>query len=454
MTSIVPAYDLTVDGQMAWGDDLSAPGWQRFIADLGAHVGHHATLRFAFRSDSSQYPGVHIDDMIVAEPSAIPLATTTTIPDAFAGVAYSAPLARLGGSTAAVWSITGGTNHGWITIDPTTGTLSGTPATSNVGPVSVTVQEPTVPGNTASATLTFGVYRSVYTQDFEGNCNQNGWTLLADWQCGTPTTVGPASAFSGSKCIATKIGGKYSSNQTFAGTTATSPDISLAGATHPKAVFRMWIDTEGYVFDGANLKISTDAGATWSAVTAVTPPYNLTVSSEPAWGDDLSALGWQAVSADLAAYVGQTVRLRFAFRSGTEQHLPGRVHRRFSWSSTTERARTSDSLRVSSVKEHSMRQQVGHRLAFSALGLAVLASWAGCTATTPSNTFTTSSTMGPGEAAPPTRGAAAPRPRAPAGRGATATSTSTAGGATRSTPSATPRPAPGRAPRPPRSRST
>ena len=33
------------------------------------------------------------------------------------------------------------------------------------------------------------------------------------------------------------------------------------------------------------------------------------------WGGDQSALGWQLVTADLSAYAGQTIYLRYAFRS-------------------------------------------------------------------------------------------------------------------------------------------
>jgi len=50
-------------------------------------------------------------------------------------------------------------------------------------------------------------------------------------------------------------------------------------------------------------------------VNAVLPAYPLTISGEPAWGGHLAALGWQLVQADLSAYAGQIVLLRFAFHS-------------------------------------------------------------------------------------------------------------------------------------------
>jgi bacillopeptidase F (M6 metalloprotease family) len=45
------------------------------------------------------------------------------------------------------------------------------------------------------------------------------------------------------------------------------------------------------------------------------PVYPLTIAGKPAWGGHQSALGWQLVQADLSAYAGQTIRLRFGFQS-------------------------------------------------------------------------------------------------------------------------------------------
>jgi hypothetical protein len=161
-----------------------------------------------------------------------------------------------------------------------------------------------------------------FEQAFEGAC-PNGWTLAGDWQCGTPSAVGPVAAYSGTQCLGTIIAGNYNDNDTWAGTTATSPSMDLTTAVAPRATWRMWIHTEGQSYDGANLKVSTNDGASWQVVTAVIPAYGLTIQSEPAWGGDWSANGWQLYTADLTAFAGQPIRLRFAFRSDTTVVDPG-----------------------------------------------------------------------------------------------------------------------------------
>ena len=160
-----------------------------------------------------------------------------------------------------------------------------------------------------------------YSTGFE-TC-PGGWTLSGDWQCGVPQNVGPATAFEGTQCLGTQIASNYNDLQTWAGTTATSPPINLNGRMHPTLTFRMWVDTEGANYDGADLMISTDDGATYSVVTSVSPAYSLTVDGNPAWGGHQSALGWQAVQADLSAYAGNIVLLRFGFSSDTSGTYSG-----------------------------------------------------------------------------------------------------------------------------------
>ena len=328
--TVTPAYDLTIAGRPAWGGHHSDLGWRSFTADLSAYVGQQIILRFAFRSDgSSVYPGVYIDDLVVAEAAAIPLSITTASPlsDTYTGVPYATAIQKVGGSSSSAWTIVAGTNHGWMSIDPASGVLGGTPAAANAGPVSVTihVEEPSAPSNFAEKTFMFNVVdvgAAVYFGSFEGAC-PNGWTLGGDWECGVPTTVGPATAYGGSQCIATKIGSNYNYSQQWATTTATSPAIDLTGTVSPSLGFRMWINTEGNTYDGANLKISTDGGATFTLVSNASPAYTLMINGEPAWGGDQSALGWQLVQADLTAYAGQTILLRFAFRSDSAVNRPG-----------------------------------------------------------------------------------------------------------------------------------
>jgi hypothetical protein len=137
----------------------------------------------------------------------------------------------------------------------------------------------------------------------------------------------------------------------------------------------MWIDTEGSTFDGVNLKISTDGGMNYAIVDLVTPAYPLTIAGEPAWGGHQSGLGWQLMEADLSAYAGQVVRLRFASER-LLRDVPRRLHRRL-----------LRPMRATSVR----RPRTIHRQVFAAFALfGVSAAWWGCAeATSPVQATTT-----------------------------------------------------------------
>ncbi len=80
-------------------------------------------------------------------------------------------------------------------------------------------------------------------------------------------------------------------------------------------------DYDGW--DGANIRISTDGGDTWSVISG-SPAYNCTSMYSfgfshgegvgvPGWGG--SSDGWVDASFDLSSYAGQEVMIRFAFAS-------------------------------------------------------------------------------------------------------------------------------------------
>ena len=327
VTTVTPAYSLNIAGKPSWGGDHSAEGWKNYTADLTAYIGQPIILRFAFRSDGATvFPGVYIDDLVVAEPLQNPLFITTPSPlaDIYADMAYSAKIVKTGGTSGAVWSVLpGGVNAAWLSIDPVKGVLLGTPSAAETGPVSVTVhvEESMLPSNFVEKTFTFNVNKAVYYTSFE-TC-PNGWTLTGDWQCGVPINVGPATAFVGAQCIGTQIASAYNNLQTYSGATATSPDINLGNIGSPVLTFRMWIDTEGATYDGANVQVSADGGVNYTILSTVMPPYSLMVAGKPAWGGHQAALGWQEVKADLSAYAGQTIRLQFAFQTDSSGTYPG-----------------------------------------------------------------------------------------------------------------------------------
>ncbi len=254
-------------------------------------------------------------------PTALSITTTSPLVDALVGISFTQTVERSGGSTGAQWSITGGTNHAWLSIDPATGELTGTPAAGEIGPVSVTlrVEEPLFPTNFDEVTFAMTVYDGVWAESFEGGCPA-GWSLGGNWQCGTPT-AGPATPYDGSNCLGTNLSGDYSNNQTWSACVADSPPIDLTGIVAPLLRFRLWLSTEGSIYDGANVKVSADC--TSYTTLATDKVYNATVNGENAWNGNESSSGWQLVTANLSAYAGQTICLRFAFRSDGSTTYPG-----------------------------------------------------------------------------------------------------------------------------------
>jgi cysteine-rich repeat protein len=164
-----------------------------------------------------------------------------------------------------------------------------------------------------------------YQENFDsgGNCN-NVWTENEDWECGSPNS-GPGGAYSGNRCLATVLNGDYSNGMEWNTCTVDSPSIDLTTASNPTLSWYMWIATEGSTYDGANLWVSTNGGGSWQRVDTVTPAYDLTIDGESAWGEDACSYcsSWYNFTADLSAYAGETIMIRFAFRSDTSVVYPG-----------------------------------------------------------------------------------------------------------------------------------
>ena len=331
VVSGVPAYNAgnVNGGQPGWNGLTTWESWRPYVFDLAGYAGMNVLLRFdLYSNSSSNYPGVAIDELLVREARDVPLAITTTgLSLATIGGAYTQQLSRTGGSSAAQWSIVGGTNHGWLTIDPATGTLSGTPSTA--GPVTVTVRvaEPLAAWNAAEATLHFDVIQAIWTEGFE-DCTAAGWSLnAASWACGAPG-LGPTTAASGTGVLGSRSsvsGDGYPLFARYASDTATSPPIPLYTAVAPTLTFQMWLDTEEN-YDGVKLQISSDSGFTWTDVTTVVPAYThlsggcCNAETGPAWHGRLGDLGWRQVTADLSAWAGLEVMLRFALTSDSSSN--------------------------------------------------------------------------------------------------------------------------------------
>ncbi|HEY3498022.1 MAG TPA: hypothetical protein VGK73_25160 [Polyangiaceae bacterium] len=329
LTQVSPAYDGIVPSatySAAWSGDHASEGYRRFVADLSAFTGQTVTVRFGFSSDFNvPRPGVYIDDVKLREAAYYPL-SIPAVPALLAGTGapFNLELEREGGSHFARWSIVSGTNADWLSIDPSTGRLSGTAGPDNVGDVRVKVEvtEPSLPANRAEREIVFRVRPSIpmseFAIDFEDSCAED-WELGGNWECGVPAPLaaallGPDAAYSGTRCLATRIDAPYDNNQTWEVARALLPPIDLSGATQPKLSFRMWLATESY-WDGVRLEVSGNGGD-FVPLATVTPAYDVAISGIwPAWSGRKSANGWAPYTADLSAYAGQVVFLRFTFQS-------------------------------------------------------------------------------------------------------------------------------------------
>ncbi len=83
--------------------------------------------------------------------------TTTSLPNGQIGVAYSATLVAAGGTTPYTWGVSGGALPSGVTLNTSTGVISGTPTASGGFTVTVTVNDSSVPLQTQTASFSFTI---------------------------------------------------------------------------------------------------------------------------------------------------------------------------------------------------------------------------------------------------------------------------------------------------------
>lgn len=177
------------------------------------------------------------------------------------------------------------------------------------------IQVSDLPGYLAEMQQALVDYRTVnpapieklYSEDFESG--PSGWThggTLDEWELGLPT-YGPASAHSGQNCWGTNLDGPYSNNEDC---WLESPPLDLSGLACADLSFWIWNsvqDVYGQVYDPVWVEISRD-GAAFDPLSSRMGGVN----DDP----EIAAVGgWSRVFLDLFQYLGDTVRLRFRFRS-------------------------------------------------------------------------------------------------------------------------------------------
>ncbi|MCL1827723.1 MAG: hypothetical protein FWG20_06750, partial [Candidatus Cloacimonetes bacterium] len=178
----------------------------------------------------------------------------------------------------------------------------------------------------------------IYWQDtFEGE--QDDWVFVDDgaaaaehnWHLTNATffneTAGGYSWWMGDPTYGNQNGGYTNGQLLF----LTTPPVQItAGAS--TLTFRMKYSMEPYAgadppwdgWDGANVRISTNNGETWTHLVPTSPAYtcqnmygfiynNEPGNYNPGWGG--TNANWQTATFNLSTYVGQTVLIRWAFGS-------------------------------------------------------------------------------------------------------------------------------------------
>jgi hypothetical protein len=175
-----------------------------------------------------------------------------------------------------------------------------------------------------SGSASFVLYPAViaYQEDFEAG--NGGLTGTGCWEYGVPTS-GPGAAHSGTHLWATVLAGNYPSSSN---STLTLPVLSGLPAGMKLELWH-WHVFEGTttLYDGGNVKVSTDGGTTWTVVTPVGGYTGTAYASTPGVGGQPifggSSGGWLKKTFDLSSYVGQNATLRLHFGSDGSVTYPG-----------------------------------------------------------------------------------------------------------------------------------
>lgn len=162
----------------------------------------------------------------------------------------------------------------------------------------------------------------IYSQNFEAN--NGGYThtgTLDEWEYGTPSVTLINSCFSGTNCWKTDLDGTYeaSSSQDLL-----SPSISLVGQTGTiRLNWAMKYQMENATFDNLFVEVREVGNAANSAkVWEWEGPTMTNAVGNPVQTIQSSA-GWGIYSADISAFAGKNIEIRFHLDSDSTVQFPG-----------------------------------------------------------------------------------------------------------------------------------
>ncbi len=191
--------------------------------------------------------------------------------------------------------------------------LSFTPGDSGVYDLVATSELSTdlFPSND-TISFSYFAYSNIYSTNFEAG--PSSFSGDRDWQWGTATR-GPSSAHSGVRLWGTILDNNYNVGPRL----STLYSDTLFVGDSAILTFWQWYDIEG-LFDGGNVKISTDDGATWTILNPeggydgiLSTSFQNPLGGQPAFYGVSG--GWQMETFDLSPYSGTVAIIRFDFGS-------------------------------------------------------------------------------------------------------------------------------------------
>jgi carboxypeptidase family protein/immune inhibitor InhA-like protein/flagellar hook capping protein FlgD len=172
-----------------------------------------------------------------------------------------------------------------------------------------------------TTTVDFSLEGYTFWNDFENNDGGLISDNASGWQWGAFTS-GPMAGHSGTNGWGTVIGGNYPSSANFK---LDTPMEYMIVSPLAMLEFWHWYDIENS-WDGGNVKISTDSGASWSIITPLTGYPGVGNTSNPLTGEDIfcgTLTDYEFVQFDLSPYIGQSIMLRWHFGSDGSVEYPG-----------------------------------------------------------------------------------------------------------------------------------
>jgi hypothetical protein len=154
-------------------------------------------------SDSESPPSIANANFLLNITPALQI-TTTSLPDGSIGVFYNAPLAVFGGIPPYSWTIVQGSLPNGLTLNATSGVISGTPTGAGTSSFTVQVSDSETPAATATASLSIVITppparnAALYTSESGGNpaTDRVGLQIQSDGSL-TPLPSSPETAVNG-----------------------------------------------------------------------------------------------------------------------------------------------------------------------------------------------------------------------------------------------------------------